>query len=59
MRNDPLLEEVRQLRDAYAARLRYDMEAIVAGLKDLEQHCPARAVLPVTPEVVVEGKDRS
>ena len=32
MRDDPIVEEVRRVRDAYAARFNYDLEAILQDL---------------------------
>ena len=32
--SDPLVEEVRRARDAYAARFNYDLRAIVRDLKE-------------------------
>ena len=35
--SDPLVEEVRRARDAYAARFNYDLRAIVRDLKEQEK----------------------
>ena len=37
MPNDPIVEEVRKAREAYAAKFNYDLEAIVADLKRQER----------------------
>jgi len=37
MWKDPIVEEVRRARDAYAAKFNYDLDAIVADLKAKEQ----------------------
>lgn len=37
MHDDPIVEEVRRVRDAYAARFNYDVEAIFQDLKRQEQ----------------------
>jgi hypothetical protein len=37
MRNDPIVEEVRQARDQHAARFNYDLKAIVADLRKQEK----------------------
>ena len=37
MAKDPIVEEVRRIRDAYAARFNYDLDAIYRDLKEREQ----------------------
>jgi len=37
MCSDPILDETRKLRDAYAAQFDYDIDAMVNDLKQLEQ----------------------
>lgn len=37
MWNDPIVEEVRKLRDEYAAQFGYDLGAIFKDLKESEQ----------------------
>jgi len=37
MKADPIVEEVRKLRDAHAARFKYDLRAIYDDLKDQER----------------------
>jgi hypothetical protein len=37
MPNDPIVEEVRKAREAYAAKFNYDLEAIVEDLKRQER----------------------
>lgn len=34
---DPIVEEVRRVREAYAAKFNYDLEAIFADIKKKEQ----------------------
>jgi hypothetical protein len=34
--NDPIVDEVRRIRDAYAARFNYDLDAIFADIKERE-----------------------
>jgi hypothetical protein len=34
---DPIVEEVRQVREAYAARFNYDLQAIFQDLKEQEK----------------------
>lgn len=38
MWTDPIVEETRKLRDAYAAQFGYDLEAIFRDLREREQH---------------------
>lgn len=35
--NDPIVDEVRRLRDEYASRFNYDLEAIFRDLKEQER----------------------
>lgn len=35
--NDPILDEVRQVRDAHAARFNFDLDAIFADIKEREK----------------------
>jgi hypothetical protein len=35
--NDPIVEEVRRIRDAHAARFNYDLEAIFQDIKEREK----------------------
>ena len=37
MRNDPIVEEVRRIRDAHAAKFGYDLDAIFRDLKAKEK----------------------
>jgi uncharacterized protein (DUF1697 family) len=37
MWNDPIVEETRKLRDAYAAQFNYDLQAIAQDLRRWEQ----------------------
>jgi len=36
--SDPIVDEVRRARDAYAARFNYDLRAIYRDLKEQERH---------------------
>lgn len=62
--NDPIVDEVRRVRDAHAARFNYDLDAIFQDIKKREQesglvfvqgvarqHSPAQ-VLPPTEDTV-------
>jgi hypothetical protein len=35
--NDPIVDEVRRVRDAHAARFNYDLDAIFADVKEQER----------------------
>lgn len=37
MKADPIVEEVRKVRNEYAARFKYDLKAIYRDLKELER----------------------
>src|SRR4029078_10480331 len=37
--NDPIVEEVRRVRDAHAARFNYDLDAIFQDIKQQEKKC--------------------
>jgi hypothetical protein len=40
MKNDPIVEEVRQIREAYAAQFNYDLLALFQDLKQQEELNP-------------------
>lgn len=44
MINDPVVEEVRRIRQEYAAQFNYDLRAIVDDLQKREQQHPERLV---------------
>lgn len=44
MRNDPIVEEVREIRRAYGARFGFDLRAMAADLRKKEQEHPQRLV---------------
>ena len=44
MWNDPIVEEVRKNRDAYAAKFNYDLQAIYNDLKKAEQKSKRKKV---------------
>ena len=44
MLSDPIIEEVRRVRQKYAKRLNYDLHAIAADLRKQEQEHPERLV---------------
>lgn len=41
---DPIVDEVRRARDAYAARFDYDLRAILRDLKEQEQRSGCKVV---------------
>lgn len=44
MASDPIVEEIRRIRQEHAKRFNYDLRAIVADLRKLEQEHPERLV---------------
>ncbi len=46
MWRDPVVEEVRAIRDAYAKRFNYDLDAIAADLRKKESHSDRKKVDP-------------
>jgi hypothetical protein len=42
VKDDPIVQEVRQIRDAYAAQFDYNLKAIYEDLKAQEQANPKR-----------------
>lgn len=44
MWSDPIVDEVRRIRDAYAARFNYDLRAIYRDLKEKEKHSGRKIV---------------
>lgn len=56
MWSDPIVEEVRAIRDAYAKQFNYDLEAIYRDLKEQETRS-GREVVSLPPKrVALEGK---
>jgi hypothetical protein len=45
MQNDPIVEEVGQIRQAYAQRFRFDLLAMVEDLRKKEQQHPERLLV--------------
>ena len=39
MRDDPIVQEIRKIREAHAARFNFDLKAICADLKQKERDC--------------------
>ncbi len=44
MWQDPIVEEVRKVREEHAAKFHYDLEAIYRDLKDQDEQDPRRSV---------------
>ena len=44
MEADPIIEEVRRIRQEYAQRFGYDLRAVAADLRQREQQHPERLV---------------
>jgi hypothetical protein len=44
MKADPIIEEVRRIRQEYAQRFGYDLRAVAADLREREQRHPERLV---------------
>jgi hypothetical protein len=56
---DPIVEEVRKVRDAYAKRFNYDLDAIYRDLKEKERRS-GRVVTPCpAKKAVVAGSDET
>lgn len=39
MKKDPIVEEIRKVRQAHAAKFAFDLKAICADLKEKEKNC--------------------
>jgi len=50
--NDPIVDEVRRIRDAYAARFNYDLDAIFQDIKEQERRSGCLYVSFAESEVV-------
>jgi len=48
MKKDPIVEEIRKVREAHAAKFNYNLKAICADLKKKEKDCghPVVSLLP-------------
>ncbi len=49
--NDPIVEEVRRVRDAHAAQFNYDLDAIYQDIKEQEKKSGRKFVSFTSPEV--------
>lgn len=52
--SDPIVDEVRRVRDAYAARFNYDLRAIYRDLKEQEQRSARKVVSYAESSTAVE-----
>ena len=50
--NDPIVDEVRRVRDAHAARFNYDLDAIFQDIKEREKKSGLRFVQGVARQLV-------
>ena len=70
--NDPIVDEVRRVRDAHAARFNYDLDAIFQDIKEREkksglkfvqgvarQPVPNQALQPTGPAISVSPDSKS
>jgi hypothetical protein len=58
MWQDPIIKEVRAIRDSYAKKFKYDLDAIYHDLKELETKSGREVVLfPSKPIIPYEKKD--
>jgi hypothetical protein len=49
--NDPIVDEVRRIRDAHAARFNYDLDAIFRDIKEQEMKSGLKFVLGVARQI--------
>ena len=58
--NDPIVDEVRRVGDAHAARFNYDLDAIFQDIKEREKKCGLKFVEGVArqpmPNQTLQGK---
>ena len=55
---DPIVEEVRRLREEHAARFNYDLDAIFDDLKKFEKET-CRTVVSLEPKRVLNAGERA
>ena len=59
MWNDPIVDEIREIRDAHAEKYHYDLEAIAADLKE-QQKLGKRQIVSFAPKKpVILPKEKS
>ncbi|QQZ30519.1 hypothetical protein HMY34_18135 [Thiothrix subterranea] len=55
MKNDPIVEEIHNIREAYAARFNFDLRAIFTDLKAKERQS-LRRVVKLSPKRLVNNQ---
>jgi hypothetical protein len=53
MKKDPIVEEIRKIREAHAAKFNYDLKAICADLKMKEKEC-GHTVVSLPPKRILK-----
>jgi hypothetical protein len=56
--NDPIVDEVRRIREEHAARFNYDVDAIFQGIKERERKSGLVFVDGVARQVVADPESR-
>ena len=51
MWKDPIIEETRRMKDEYASKFNYDLQAIYQDLKELEKQLPEAQLIRAQPLV--------
>ena len=56
MMNDPIVDEVRRIRDEHAARFNYDLEAIFRDIKEQERKSGRTYVSYIIEETIISNE---
>ena len=56
MWKDPIIEETRRMKDEYAAKFNYDLQAIYQDLKELEKQLPEAQLIRTQTTVEIEAQ---
>ncbi len=51
MWKDPIVEETRRMKDEYASKFNYDLQAIYHDLKELEKQLPEDRIIQTQPTI--------
>ena len=51
MWKDPIVEETRQMKNEYASKFNYDLQAIYQDLKELEKQLPEARLIRTQPTI--------
>ena len=51
MWKDPIVEETRRMKDEYASKFNYDLQAIYQDLKELEKQLPETRLVQTQPTI--------